>query len=112
MSPSLGVVTTGNGEEIINSVLAFRLAQQDALPSEILRSRNQIMSGFLMVECHQQPRKKKDRKFDKGVFSSVTLSADHTLSHMVVGYQSSGMEGPVTKVLDSTAPALMESIAL
>ena len=56
------------------------------------------MCGFLAVQLEGQDR--------------ATVHAHHTLTNMVVGFQSGSMEKPVVRVVTSHAPVFIQTVKL
>ena len=100
-----GIVTTGNGEQIVNKLLAVSLShkfQTAPDPTRVLDTcfveGQTKMCGFLMVdECNR---------------TSVSIHAQHTLTNMVFGFRSSAMDKPVSKVITSCSPVFLQTVKL
>merc|ERR1712176_1269056 len=105
VTPTLGIVTTGNGEQIINKLIAVTVAHKlphCADPRTALDAcfgeGESKMCGFVAVE--------------RGEGDVGTIHAQHTLTNMVIGYQSGGMERPVARVLTRDAPVFIDSVKM
>ena len=104
-TPNLGIVTTGNGEQIINKLIAVTLANtlphcndpRNALDA-CFQPDERRMCGFLAVEC--------------AAGDVVTVHAQHTLTNMVIGFMSGKMERPVARVITCNAPVFIETVAM
>ncbi|XP_063690200.1 threonine aspartase 1-like [Bolinopsis microptera] len=104
-TPSLGIVTTGNGEQIINKLIAVTVAHKlpyctdpRAALDACFQHKESRMCGFVAVE-----------KGEEGV---ATVHVQHTLTNMVVGFMSAQMEAPVVRVVTSEAPVFIETVRM
>ena len=121
-STRCAVVTTGNGEQLINKLLAVTLAGKVDQGLEMLEGcyseSERRMCGFLMLERDERvgrggegnvagadPNKKKGREV-------VTVHAQHSLSNMVIGFKSSRMGSVGVKCVTDECPAFMEVVRL
>ena len=106
MTPTTGIVTTGNGEQIINKLLAVTLHHKLQCSPDPLGALDSCfteheakMCGFLMVEL-------------LAGHDAVTLQVQHSLSNMVFGFMSSAMVKPVSRILAKTCPVFLQTVKL
>ncbi|KAL5247985.1 hypothetical protein ACHWQZ_G017228 [Mnemiopsis leidyi] len=104
-TPTCGIVTTGNGEQIINKLLAVTVANKLShcdnpcgVLDDCFVEGEQRMCGFLAVQLEGDGR--------------ATVHAQHTLTNMVIGFQSGTMEKPVVRVVSSHAPVFIQTVQL